>query len=175
MQSEYESQFTSLWMAAEPSVRRMLFSMAQNETDIDDLCQTTFVKAFENRLHFRPGTNFSAWVKKIAYNELIGRIRQDIRRHMADIAESPEPSYTMPQSDYMMIERLHEELAGLPDEYSSVLLLLATTDIAYKEIAAKLGIPVGTVMSRVSRGRKRMKERLKNARWFKVAFDSQAA
>ena len=157
--------------------REQLFKSALRMTrsveDAEDLLQETYLKAFKYYQRFTEGTNFKAWLFKIMKNTFINSYRrkkaQPSRVDFDEIQEGLEESFgdelsegmADPEAELMAVEMDHEvgeALRSLPHDYKVVVLLADLEGYAYKEIAEILGVPVGTVMSRLYRGR-RMLER----------------
>lgn len=141
-----------------PRLRRYARALAGERAAADDLVQDTLERAC-NKLHlWRRGSDLRAWLFTIMHNVFINQVRR--RRVAADvplndeIMELPGPAA---QADRLEIRDLDAALARLPDEQREVLLLIALEQLSYEETAKALGIPVGTVMSRLSRARERLR------------------
>ncbi len=147
----------------------------KNEKDAEDLVQETFVKAYTNWHRFEQGTNCRAWLFTILTNTFINKYRRkkkereilnadDLRpieqfffnREKTDYYDSPERE-TMHK---IFSTDVREALASLSEEFRAVVMLADLNDFSYKEIAYILDCPVGTVMSRLFRGRKMMRQAL---------------
>ena len=149
--------------------------MTRSEADAEDLVQDTFIRAFRFRDQFKPGTNLKAWLFRILTNTFINSYRRKtahpqtadlgaieertLERRMRDTggAASPEPEREV--IDGMVDGEIQQALMDLPERFRSV-VLLDVEGFHYKEIAEMLGIPIGTVMSRLHRGRKFLQQRL---------------
>jgi RNA polymerase sigma-70 factor, ECF subfamily len=144
--------------------------LAQNPTDADDLVQETYLKAMASFSSFQPGTNFRAWMFRILKNTFLSSCSQLKRRmtvSMDSEDESPtEPAiYTTPESqliEHAGVERFRLAIEELPIAFREVILLCDVEDASYREIAEILSIPMGTVMSRLARARKAVRESLLN-------------
>ncbi|MEZ4460348.1 MAG: sigma-70 family RNA polymerase sigma factor, partial [bacterium] len=153
----------------------------RNEKDAEDLVQETFLKAFTNFDRFEEGTNCRAWLFTILTNTFINKFRRkkkereilnadDLRPirqnfHNLDKAEF----YQDPERGVLnktFSQDMKDALSALPDEFRTVVVLADLNDFSYKEVAHILGCPVGTVMSRLFRGRKMMRKNL-----VEVAFE----
>jgi RNA polymerase sigma factor (sigma-70 family) len=130
----------------------------------EDLAASTFVVAFERRHSFRAeATTARPWLLGIATNLIRERCRDDAREVAAQIrlgAELPTPGAADNDGDPGAIARLAVAVSQLDWEQREVLLLYAWADLAYNEIAESLGIPVGTVRSRLSRARRHLRAEL---------------
>ena len=142
--------------------------LTRNEADAQDLVQDTYVKAFRSRKQFEAGTNLKAWLFTILHNTYRNRRRDsgrdpvDVDSERVDLAAPVDPAATPEQQmirDAMEPE-LQEALDGLPETFREAVWLRDVEEFPYAEIAEMLGIPVGTVMSRISRGRRMLYERL---------------
>ena len=150
--------------------------MTRSEADAEDLVQETFIRAFRFREQFTPGTNLKAWLFRILTNTFINQYRRKavrpqstelddvdesiLYRHMRDVApasESPDPETLI--VDNTVSSEVKEALEELPEKFRTT-VLLDVEGFSYKEIAETLDIPIGTVMSRLHRGRKFLQKRL---------------
>lgn len=135
--------------------------------DAEDLVAETVARALRGFSQFESGTNFKAWVFRILTNLCINRHRHDVRtpetvgydelEREADVAGSTLQARADLPDAALLAEVLDEEieaaLAGLSEEFRMVVILADVHELPYQEIAESLGIPVGTVRSRLSRGR----------------------
>ncbi len=164
---------------AELPYRDQLFKTAlrltRNPEDAEDLLQETFLKAYRHYASFQPGTNLKAWLFKILKNTFINEYRKRRKApalvDFADIEETLESalspahgSVTRTPEDQVIESSLDAEvqqaLADLPGAFRVVILLTDIEGHSYKETAAILAIPVGTVMSRLYRGRRLLERAL---------------
>ena len=151
------------------------YRMARNAEDAEDLVQETYLKAFKYYDKFQEGTNFKAWLFKILKNTFINSYRKKrqvpAQSDFADIEDSLESRLSdeirrrSPDPEHLALESVLDEdvqraLDELPDDYRMAVILADLEDFSYKEVAAILEIPVGTVMSRLYRGRKALEEAL---------------
>ena len=147
--------------------------MTRSVEDAEDLIQETYLKAFKYYERFAEGTNFKAWLFKIMKNTFINSYRKrklqppkvdfdEVQEGLEEtLLDQAHASLADPESWLMSVEmdaEVREALLGLPHDYKMVVLLADLEGFAYKEIADILAVPVGTVMSRLYRGR-RMLER----------------
>ena len=147
--------------------------MTRSVEDAEDLIQETYLKAYKYYARFSEGTNFKAWLFKIMKNTFINSYRKkklqppkvdfdEVQEGLEEtLMEKATASLSDPESWIIAVEmdaEVREALLGLPHDYKMVVLLADLEGFAYKEIAEVLAVPVGTVMSRLYRGR-RMLER----------------
>src|SRR6266498_3802084 len=168
----FESQALSFLDA----LYRTALRMTRSESDAEDLVQETYIRAFRFRDQFTPGTNLKAWLFRILTNTFINQYRRraarpneteldDVEesilyRQMRDVnpgAASPDPEAAL--LDGTLSSEVKEALEALPEKFRTT-VLLDVEGFSYKEIAELLDIPIGTVMSRLHRGRKFLQKRL---------------
>lgn len=137
-----------------------------NRDEAEDLVQETYVKALKGFRSFTPGTNFRAWMYRILRNTFLTS-RSGLKQIVSlndEEAEVPEPAIAdHPES--LLIAQLQREqivtaLGNLPVAHREIVLLSDVEEMSYKEISQLLGVPMGTVMSRLSRARRAMRELL---------------
>jgi RNA polymerase sigma-70 factor (ECF subfamily) len=150
--------------------------MTRSEAEAEDLVQETYIRAFRFRAQFTPGTNLKAWLFRILTNTFINQYRRKaarpettelddveesiLYRHMRDVSPgsaSPDPEAEL--IDNTLSSEVKDALEALPEKFRTT-LLLDVEGFSYKEIAEMLDIPIGTVMSRLHRGRKFLQKRL---------------
>ena len=151
--------------------------MTRNPQDAEDLVQETYLKAYNAFDTFKPGTNLKAWLYRIMTNSYINTYRKNQRRPLVTSAEDVTDSqlYTSSSHDSTGLEsaevealknmpnsRISEALNSINEDYRMVVYYADVEGLAYKEIAEVMGIPLGTVMSRLHRGRKQLREMLKD-------------
>lgn len=147
-------------LAEIPRLRRYARAMLGNREAADDLVQDTLERAWVRLSQWRVGSDMRAWLFSIMHNLRVDQLRRPIvptvSTHCMDEDEFELPTRPK-QTDELEVRDLEAALSQLPDEQREVLLLVALEEMSYAEIAATLGIPVGTVMSRLSRGRERLR------------------
>lgn len=140
-----------------PNLRRFALSLCRAPDVADDLVQTTVERALKARAQFDPATRLDAWLFRILRNAWIDMTRRTrTRGETVDVEESAEAiSFDGREVTEMrlMAGSAAEAIRGLPEEQQAVMLLVCGEDMSYGEAAEVLGIPVGTVMSRLSRAR----------------------
>ena len=155
---------------------RTALRMTRSEADAEDLVQETYIRAFRFREQFTLGTNMKAWLFRILTNTFINTYRRksaqpevtdlegvdefSLYRRMADdraASSSPDPETELLKG--VVDTEVTDALEELPEKFRTT-VLLDVEGFSYKEIAEMLGIPIGTVMSRLHRGRKFLQKRL---------------
>jgi RNA polymerase sigma-70 factor (ECF subfamily) len=144
---------------------RAAYRMTSNTHDAEDLVQETFLRAYRAFHSFTPGSNIRAWLHRILQNARTDAFRRQ-KRAPATVElpdEGPAAPATPPASEAGNPE-VARALARLPDVFRIALVLRDVEDLSYQEIASVLGIPIGTVMSRLHRGRALLRESLAGTR-----------
>ncbi len=132
--------------------------LTRNPAQADDLVQDTFERAMKFESHFIVGTNARAWLFQILFSVFITRCRRARREQRALGVLATDPcAWTLPETASVMKDltpALQRELDQLPDNFKRALELVDLSEMSYKDAADTMGVPVGTVMSRLHRGRK---------------------
>ncbi|WP_431102808.1 sigma-70 family RNA polymerase sigma factor [Roseateles noduli] len=142
-----------------PALRRYASAMVRNRDLADDLVQDCLERAISHWATRRQVDNTRQWVFAIAHNLIVNRIRQDTRRGQhIDIADVDESAFASPatQESHVQYGELTRALATLPEEQRAVLLLVSVEGLSYAEAAKALDVPIGTIMSRLARGREKL-------------------
>ena len=129
----------------------------------EDVVQEVYLQAWESFHRFEPGTNCKAWLYKILFHSVNHYRRKWFRlRLLSENEEYLEDNLTWsaPVPEHLTDEEILAALDRIPADFRNVVLLVDVEEFAYKEVADILGIPIGTVMSRLSRGRKLLREHL---------------
>jgi RNA polymerase sigma-70 factor (ECF subfamily) len=167
------AEFEAAAMPYLDSLYNTAYRMARNSEDAEDLVQETYLKAYRSYAQFTPGTNLKAWLFKILKNTFINEYRRrqavppvtdfaEIEGGFeSQLAEGAAPPALNPEEEILEVsfdEGVQRALDELPPDYRMAVLLADIEGFSYKEIAEILEIPVGTVMSRLYRGRKLLEE-----------------
>ena len=140
--------------------------LTQNREEAEDLVQETYAKALKGFSSFQPGTNFRAWIYRILRNVFLTS-RTGLKEQSLDQDDDEAKEANLPADrktpESILLERMdqqlvHKALDQLPVVYREALLLCEFEEMSYQEISATLGVPVGTVMSRLSRARRALRE-----------------
>lgn len=141
-----------------PRLRRYARALVGDRYAADDLVQDTLERAW-NKLHlWREGSDMRAWLFAIMHNVFVNQVRsrrQDIERHMEEL---PVIAVRGTQGQQLELMEVDRALRALPPDQREVLLLVAVEQLTYEETSRALEVPIGTVMSRLSRGRERLRQ-----------------
>ena len=169
------STFEADALASLDSLYRTARRLTHRPADAEDLVQDTYLKAFRAAGQFKPGTNLRAWLFTILHNTARNRARDAAREHTdvnSDLVEKTieTPADGQPVTPESLLLRdtltpeLQEAVDALPLQFRQAVWLRDVEEFSYAEIAAMLDVPVGTVMSRISRGRRLLFDRLHHLR-----------
>ena len=169
-------KFDTLLQSVLDVAYRAAYHLARNSADAEDLVQEAALLACRNREKFQDGTNFKAWFLRILTNAFYSKCRKHSgSRAMLSLDEASEPRlYDLARAstadqgldpsraflDRLDSEAISAALAALPMEYRVVTTMYLVDDMAYQDIAITLDVPVGTVRSRLHRGRKLLQQAL---------------
>jgi RNA polymerase sigma-70 factor, ECF subfamily len=139
-----------------PVLKRIALHLVRNQSQAEDLVQETFAQALKSYNRYRSGTNCRAWLCKIMFNKRLQWIRSNSRFCQFAENESQFPAVTYGNilpADFIS-KKLTLALNAVPDKFRQIIWLSIVEEFTYNEIATRLQIPIGTVMSRLHRGRK---------------------
>lgn len=139
---------------------RYAYRLSGSQADAEDLLQQTFLMAHRHGEQLREPERARAWLCVILRNAFLKQVSKPRECALNPEIEIPEPSSDAPLEGGIDSEELQTALQELSDEYRLPLLLYYFEDLSYKDIAEQLGIPIGTVMSRLARGKALLKRRL---------------
>jgi RNA polymerase sigma-70 factor (ECF subfamily) len=172
--SDLESRFEAEALPLLSGMYSAAYRLTRNPADAEDLVQETFLRAYRAFHQFEPGTNLKAWLYRILMNTFINSYRKRQREPQTvsdeEIADwylyskmneaGLEPSAETAVIESLPDEEVQEALSSLPEQFRAAVLLADVEGFSYKEIAEITGVPIGTVMSRLHRGRKALQKRL---------------
>jgi RNA polymerase sigma-70 factor, ECF subfamily len=143
-----------------PRLRRYARALTRDVTAADDLVQDCLARALSKVHLWQPGTDLRAWLFTILHNQYVNHVRRAVREGAAVGLSDTEPLLTSApnQGKRLELRDLERAIARLPEEQRSVLLLVGLEGMRYEEVAAVLDVPVGTVRSRLSRGREMLRQ-----------------
>jgi RNA polymerase sigma-70 factor (ECF subfamily) len=155
-----DTSFELLIESQRPTLERAALKFCHGDWDLaQDAVQDTLLKALRNADRFAQGTNLRAWLMRILYNTVMS-----VYRHKQVARESAYPEHFEPEqaadADFEVSDEVAQALDALPEDYRKVFLMAALEESPYQAIADKLGIPVGTVMSRLWRARQTLQRKL---------------
>lgn len=142
-------------LALLPRMRRFSAGLARNPADADDLCQTTIERALRSRSQWQEGTRLDSWIYRIMRNIWIDEARARTRRGktFVDADQGLEVGAGGGQEEHVQLNQVDRALATLPDEQREAVLLVMVEGYTYREAAEIVDCPVGTLNSRLVRGR----------------------
>jgi len=138
-------------------------AMLRNATEAEEVVQETYLQAWKSLNRFEPGTNARAWLFAILFNVVRHYRRKWLSRfHFMEDPSTFEKTLVAKETiaDSLQNKEILAALGEIPQRYSEVVLLSDVQEFTYREIAETLGLPIGTVMSRLSRGRALLREKL---------------
>jgi RNA polymerase sigma-70 factor (ECF subfamily) len=152
--------FRAELVALLPRLRVQALALTRNRADADDLVQAALANALAAQHSFTPGTNLGAWMYRILRNRFISDRRRV--RETVDIDDIPADAFARPggQEDNLALRELRVELARLPADQRSALLMVTIQGMSYEEVADAMGCAVGTAKCRVFRARRTLQARL---------------
>lgn len=154
---------------------RVAFYLAKDRDEANDFVQETYLRALTSYRQFSPGTNLKAWLTKILYNFFFDHFKKNKRMVAVDEQSNPEETGVdywertagqEPDPEQLVLagelkERINDALKKIPEEFRTPILLVDLGDLSYIQAAEILSCPIGTVRSRLSRGRKLLQKYLR--------------
>lgn len=168
-----DDPFTQEALSHVDSLYGTALRLTRRPPDAEDLVQDTYLKAFRSSSQFKRGTNLKAWLFTILHNTFLNMRRHDGRNPVDVDSEAVEQAADVTaaqQTPEQLLTRasldadLQAALDSLPDAFRQAVWLRDVEEFSYAEIAQMVNVPIGTVMSRISRGRRMLYERLAKAR-----------
>ena len=168
-----DAEFARAALSHIDSLYGLALRLTRRAADAEDLVQDTYLKAFRSAHQFEPGTNLKAWLFTILHNTFRnirrhdGRSPVDVDSEAVERAANDGPADQSPEqilTRQTLDADLQEALDALPDSFRQAVWLRDVEELSYAEIARVLDVPIGTVMSRISRGRRALSEGLQARR-----------
>lgn len=146
-----------------PRLRRYAIALLRDRAAADDLVQDTLERAINKYHLWRPGSDLRAWLFAIMHNVYVNQLRSRAARRETSLEDGDALPQARGEVDRLEIRDVQTALAALPAEQREVVLLVALEQMSYAQAGTALGIPVGTVMSRLFRARERLRAHLDGA------------
>jgi RNA polymerase sigma-70 factor (ECF subfamily) len=151
------NDFGRLLEAEIPRLRRYARALTRDITRADDLVQTCLTRAIAKQHLWQPGTDLRAWLFTILHNQHVNDVRRPARE--VALSEMDQLPMAQPQALVMLeLRDLEAAIAKLPQEQRRVILLVGLEGLSYDDVATVLGVPIGTVRSRLSRARDQLRK-----------------
>jgi RNA polymerase sigma-70 factor (ECF subfamily) len=153
------SDFAQLIEAEIPRLRRYARALTRDPSRADDLVQNCLVRAIAKKHLWQPGTDLRAWLFTILHNQHVNDVRRSVRQGVSVPVEEFGAMLTVAPNaaSSLQLRDLERSIAALPEEQRQVILLVGLEGISYERVAMILRVPVGTVRSRLSRGREALR------------------
>ena len=152
------NDFARLLEAQIPRLRRYARALTRDVSRADDLVQSCLTRAVAKQHLWQPGTDLRAWLFTILHNQHVNDVRRLVREgNTVELGDAPQLTVQSNAIPSLELRDLERAIHKLPEEQRSVILLVGLEGMAYEEAAAVLDIPVGTVRSRLSRGRDQLR------------------
>ena len=166
--AEKRREFEELALQYMDSLYSVALRMTKNPGEAQDLVQDAYLRAYRFFDKFEPGTNFKAWLFKILKNVYINKYRKELRKpQMVDISSvealNSLQGPTTPEDEIfnkLLDDDVTRAMDALPEDFRLAIMLADLDGLSYKDVAKILDCPIGTVMSRLHRGRKLLKNNL---------------
>jgi RNA polymerase sigma-70 factor (ECF subfamily) len=153
------SNFARQIEAEIPRLRRYARALTRDVCRADDLVQSCLTRAVAKQHLWQPGTDLRAWLFTILHNQHVNDVRRSVREGISVAVEDVAPVLTVHSNAFaaLQLRDLETAIGKLPQEQRQVILLVGLEGMRYEEVAVILGVPVGTVRSRLSRGRDQLR------------------
>ncbi len=171
VQHENHVAYTILVKRYQPRLYKFVFRYTRNHQDAEDIIQETFLRVYRGRGGYRRIARFSTWLYTIALNLAKSHYRKNSKMVMMSIhSREDEQEHEVPElsdqhfypdeltDNTLMMSRLYQAIETLPAEFREVILMRDLYELTYEEIESITGLPMGTVKSRISRGRSRLQD-----------------
>jgi RNA polymerase sigma-70 factor (ECF subfamily) len=154
------SDFAQLLEPEIPRLRRYARALTRDVTRADDLVQSCLTRAIAKQHLWQPNTDLRAWLFTILHNQHVNDVRHSVHEGVHVAIEEMTPDLVVQPTAFaaLQLRDLERAIATLPQEQRQVILLVGLEGMRYEEVALILGIPVGTVRSRLSRGREQLRK-----------------
>jgi RNA polymerase sigma-70 factor (ECF subfamily) len=159
------SGFESVALPHLDALFRTAVRVLRDRTEAEDAVQEAYFQAWKSFHRFEPGTNCKAWLFKILFNVISHHRRRWFRLNLRLVSDGERPldelaTYEPPVPQHLSDEDVLAALERIPQQYREIIVLVDVEELSYKEAASALNVPAGTVMSRLSRGRKLLRAEL---------------
>lgn len=161
------SRFQELLVEHIPALRRYAMGLTADPSRSDDLVQETLERAWDRQSSFDVARPMRPWLLTIAHNVYVNRVRHEARRPTVRLDALPERSAPSDAAAMELVEVIRA-MAELTEDQRELLMLVGVEQLSYQEAAEVLGVPIGTVMSRLARGRDRLRKLLEAPRLERV-------
>jgi RNA polymerase sigma-70 factor (ECF subfamily) len=152
------NEFARLLEAQIPRLRRYARALTRDVSRADDLVQSCLTRAVAKQHLWQPGTDLRAWLFTILHNQHVNDVRRLVREgNTVELGDAPQLTVQSNAIPSLELRDLERAIHKLPEEQRSVILLVGLEGMRYEEVAAVLDVPVGTVRSRLSRGRDQLR------------------
>lgn len=162
-----DQSFSHQLVALLPRLRRFARGLTGSRDEGDDVVQAACERALSRHEQFEPGSRLDSWMYRIMQTIWIDRLRRrrqgEIAIDPADLAEYPGGDSASESDDRLYLAEVRHAIARLPEDHRAVLMLVSVEGLAYRDAAAVLDLPIGTVMSRLSRARLALGRELEQA------------
>lgn len=153
----WSDDLRSALVALGPRLRRFAYGLTGSTEEADDLVQSAYERALTRSDQWQAGTRLDSWMYRIVQTIWLNRLksRSSHNRHLTELSATMEPTYDGHGDieSQLTLERIREFVWKMPEEQRAVLLLVAVEGLSYKEASDVIGVPIGTITSRLGRAR----------------------